>query len=156
MRLRLTQTIHSAAIWGTAQVTMLRSVSGTRSIGLTANTAPNATSEILLDEPSNITSLKDIGPDNASNGVLHSFLDKVYVIAWLNETLPFSTTRDFTVAPFTDDRSPEMASTDETLTASTLLYEAEMDCEPAKLIPKTPSAGVNWRRRIQHHQLARI
>ncbi len=87
-----------------------------------------------MGDPSNVTSFE--------NGVLHNFLDRVYGIVWLNESFPAFTTSGtyYVVAPFTASNGNHSANTaDATLTASTLLYETDLLCEPANIIPTPPT-----------------
>ncbi len=70
----------------------------------------------------------------------------MYGFAWLNESLPAFTSADYVVAPFAVNGGSRGTDTaDETLSAATLLYETDLACEPANIIPTTPSqlAGGN-------------
>lgn len=68
----------------------------------------------------------------------------MYAVTWLNESTPPFTTKTYAVAPF-DLTDQETSSTDSIHTASTILYETDLTCEPAKIIlapsPEYTSGG---------------
>ena len=67
------------------------------------------------------------------NDRVHTFLDTVYAVTWLNESTPPFTTKTYAVAPF-DLTDQEASTTDSIDTASTILYETDVACEPAKIV----------------------
>ena len=108
------------------------------------DTALNATSDILWGEStewSNITSFNEVSQGQISKGVLHNFLNRANGYAWLDERLPAFTAADYVVAPFNlANGERENGIAEGTLTASTMLYETDIVCEPANVIPTPPSA----------------
>ena len=112
-------------------------MSGTRSTGLTSGTTSNATTKISWGQPDYVTSVHP-----SSYGVLHNFLNRVNRVAWLNESLPASTTAKYSVAPFTVDNADRATyAPDETLTTSTLLHETDILCQPANVVPSFRSSA---------------
>ena len=56
----------------------------------------------------------------------------MYAVTWLNESTPPFTTKTYAVAPF-DLIDQDTLTTDSIHTASTILYETDVACEPAKI-----------------------
>ena len=116
-----------------------QTVLSTRSMGIVPENIGSITSNILGDQVNEAENVTEIYNDR-----VHTFLDTVYAVTWLNESTPPFTTKTYAVAPF-DLTDQQTSSTDSTHTASTVLYESDVACEPAKILlapsPEYTSGG---------------
>lgn len=99
----------------------------TRSTGIVSGDINSITSNILGDQANGPENVTEIYSDR-----IHTFLDTVYAVTWLNESLPPFTTETYAVAPF-DVTGQEASTPNGMFTASTMLYETDVSCVPANI-----------------------
>ena len=73
-------------------------------------------------------------PVNLQSGALNAnFLNEAYGLAWLNQSLPTFSTRQFAVLPFQPITTRPKPSPTETWTTTTDTFRTSLSCSPANI-----------------------
>lgn len=72
------------------------------------------------------------------------FVNEGYGVSWLNMTMPAFTTESYALAPFLPSDDKQAFGTSRTWTGNTVLYETDLECQPAKSIPDSNTSRLTF------------
>lgn len=73
-----------------------------------------------------------------------NFVNEGYSVTWLNMSMPAFTTESYALAPFLPSDDKQAIGTNQTWIGNTVLYQTDLDCQPARLIPDRNSSQLTF------------
>ncbi|KAL1970743.1 hypothetical protein VTN77DRAFT_2577 [Rasamsonia byssochlamydoides] len=73
-----------------------------------------------------------------------NFVNEGYSVTWLNMSMPAFTTESYALAPFLPSDDKQAIGMNQTWTGNTVLYQTDLDCQPAQSIPDRNSSRLTF------------